>query len=445
MSELRDRMQREAEAVTPSPDWHAAVIRRAQRRSRLRRIQAGSIALILTAGGVTLSMQAFGGGDNVLPAQQQGESNYLFSNVRVHDPKPPVGSISFEMAWSSDSWPGIHRCTWTAYGEGGTVVGENSRPFFQLDRSKSDSSAIQELGLDAPAERATAECDPRRLDVGNPYAYEFDVLDVTSEEQGSSTFWNVHVDMTWLGEGHPGVVDCVVSIEDGDEIVTPHEIPITHRFETIAFVDDAPASGGPYDAQFECREHGTDDPFEPSTRTDPPEAEEVVHSIGCFSEPSPDEGHITIVATDGRSPTTVCAEFWERGQILVDVREAPDLIACTPPTGETVWVFPGDDGLCAELDLEELPEGYEQAALRFAEMQDDMIARFPDPGPNCLEEGEARRVAREVLDAHGFSDWRIEEGGGLAGEGFSESRPCAGLSFNVVRKVLVLVPEEKPS
>jgi hypothetical protein len=440
MSELRELLRREVEAITPETDWHGAVLRRSRRRGSLRRIQAAAIAVILGVGAVAVSVEAFGNRSRLVPAERRDDGNYVFSEVQMRDPSPPKGSISFGVAWSSDQWPGIHRCTWTAYGEGGRVVGEISHPYFHGEEDVPAGEAVQELPLEAPAKSASASCGSR-IDVGTPYAYEFDVLDVTPEGEGESVNWTIAVDMKWLGGGYPGYVDCRVSITSGGERILAHESRFVREFDTISFVEEAPAHGGPYDASFDCRPHGTEEPFRPATRTAPPAPDEVVNGIGCYSEPSL-EGSVTIVPTDGRSPIAVCAGFWEQGQVDTDVHVAPDLVACVPPTGETVWVFPGSGDLCRELDLHDLPAEYEQAALAFAEMQDTMIRRFPDPGPDCLSESEARQVAREVLDVHGYQDWAIEEGGGLAGEGFSETRPCAGLSFNASRKVLILVPEE---
>ncbi len=171
----------------------------------------------------------------------------------------------------------------------------------------------------------------------------------------------------------------------------------------------------------------------------PRQAEEIVNGIGCYADASP-EADTTVVPADGRDPIAVCAELWERGAVAPGITQAPPLVACAPPEGQAVWVFPGREGTCEEFGLGRLPQGYKQAAARLAAMQEEMIRRFrAEP---CIGEVRARGVAREVLDAHGLDEWLVEEGAGLGDEGFSEARPCAGLAFDTVRKALILVPEE---
>ncbi|MGH2654623.1 MAG: hypothetical protein ACRDHV_09790 [Actinomycetota bacterium] len=171
----------------------------------------------------------------------------------------------------------------------------------------------------------------------------------------------------------------------------------------------------------------------------PRQAEEIVNGIGCYADANR-EANTIVVSADGRDPVAVCAELWKRGAVAPGTTEAPPLVACAPPDGQAVWVFPGQEGTCEGLGLGGVPQGYRQAAARFVAMEDEMIRRFE--AGTCIGEQRAREVAREVLDAHGFADWLVEEGFGIGGEGFSEARRCAGLAFDAVRKAVILVPEE---
>ena len=54
---------------------------------------------------------------------------------------------------------------------------------------------------------ADVTCDPERLDVGDPYAYEF--TDLKLEPAGSVSFT-----ARWLGQGLPGAMACTVTVQD---------------------------------------------------------------------------------------------------------------------------------------------------------------------------------------------------------------------------------------
>lgn len=444
MNDLRERLRLEALAVSPPEDWRAEVERRMVRRRRRRQVQVAVIVLALAGGALAVSARAFRDQIRLVPVEEPGAANYVFRNVDLLEAQPPTAAISFQLGWSSDTWPGIHRCTWTAYAADGSVAGSFSRAFFHMEPVDDPGDAVQEVAIDRRATRASAGCDADRLDIGNPYAYEFDVIDVQADQQGSSVFWNIELDMRWLGEGHPGVVDCQVSITSADEVVYSKELPITRHFETIGLTGPGPAPRGPYGAEFDCRPHEGQEPYSPSTTT-APTAEEVVNGVSCHSDASLESGFVLMLPSDGRPPVDLCAQGWARNEFgTEEVPRGEPLVACVPPEREAVWVLPGTPDLCGRLGLFELPSGYEEAARAFARMRDEMIARFPEPGENCLSERTARVVARRILDSHGYEDWRIEEGLGEAGEGFSQQRPCADLAFSAARRVLTLVPSSLP-
>jgi hypothetical protein len=170
--------------------------------------------------------------------------------------------------------------------------------------------------------------------------------------------------------------------------------------------------------------------------------DEVVNGIGCYAGASTN-ADTTIVASGHRDPVGVCAELWKRGAVVAGVTEVPPLVPCVPASGQAVWVFPGGEETCAKLGLGPLPGGYRQAAVRFAAMRQELVRRFGTE--TCLTEAQARTIVRHVLDNRGFTDWVVEEGPGIGGEGFSETRPCAGLAIDPSGRAVVLVPEERTS
>jgi hypothetical protein len=157
--------------------------------------------------------------------------------------------------------------------------------------------------------------------------------------------------------------------------------------------------------------------------------------IGCYRSASL-EADTAVVSADGRNPVSACADVWRSAFGT----PPPSLRACVLESG-AVGVFPGANAeTCRRLGLAELASGYEAEARRFAKLRDALVTRF---GAACVGEGEARRIVRDQLADRGFDDWKIEEGAGIAGEGFSADRPCAGLAFDGERQVIMLVPEPR--
>lgn len=167
--------------------------------------------------------------------------------------------------------------------------------------------------------------------------------------------------------------------------------------------------------------------------THPPE--DVVNGIACYAGPTTDSDG-AFVGADGRDPVEVCAEIWEQGALVEGVRQAPPLVACVPPQGEVVWVFPGQEGTCQALGAAPLPAGYRQAAARFDAMRDELVRRTQPKTPDeCLAVDDARAIARDVLDDHGFTGWGIEVGPAPPPEG----RECVTLAFDPPARKVVLV------
>jgi hypothetical protein len=165
-------------------------------------------------------------------------------------------------------------------------------------------------------------------------------------------------------------------------------------------------------------------------------AEDVVDGIRCYAATST-ESDATVVAADGRHPVEACAELWDAGVVAEGVTEAPALVACLPPGDQAVEVFPGTQGTCEELAMSPLPAGYVRAAERFAAMRQELVSRTQPTTPDdCLGLDRARAIAREVLDAHGFTDWTVEVGSGDSVSG----QTCVAVTFDPPGRAVVLLP-----
>lgn len=131
-------------------------------RRWLRAVPLGIAALAIAIGGFVWLNSAFRATAPRPPAQPTGP-NYVFSNVKLDASHPDEEGnilIRFEVSWSGDSFPGIHRCTFQTLGSDGGIVSEWVR---RMAFRPSDN-----VGVDVPPPpgEATAHvgCDPQRLD-----------------------------------------------------------------------------------------------------------------------------------------------------------------------------------------------------------------------------------------------------------------------------------------
>ena len=179
----------------------------------------------------------------------------------------------------------------------------------------------------------------------------------------------------------------------------------------------------------------------------------VYGATGCYDSPALD-ANVTVIDPGAQDPVAVCSQLWARGDVAA-TRSVPPLHACVLETG-AVAVFPSRErDVCESLGLAELPETYRARAKREAALRAALsrrlgvgdTSRAGEVAPSrrrCVGYQAARKLVRRELDRRGFSTRRIEEGEGIAGEGFSAARPCAGLAIDSGRDVVILVPEERP-
>jgi hypothetical protein len=70
-------------------------------------------------------------------------SGYAFEDVSVRtgdDPDADSATIGWDVRWTSDVFPGVRRCTWTAIDEDGNVVGDATDDLTVMDPVAEDLS-----------------------------------------------------------------------------------------------------------------------------------------------------------------------------------------------------------------------------------------------------------------------------------------------------------------
>jgi hypothetical protein len=148
---------------------------------------------------------------------------------------------------------------------------------------------------------------------------------------------------------------------------------------------------------------------------------------------------VAVISADGRGPVAQCRELWEEGSMGGPVPER--LAACVLSTGP-IGVFPSSgDRTCERMGLANLSAHGAAENRRFVRMRNAVYAQIGTPpsgrsrgSSHCVGEARARSIVRRTLDAHGYSDWRVE----TMGEEFSRQRPCAEVSFDGQSKTALL-------
>jgi hypothetical protein len=130
-----------------------------------RRVTAAALAVVsigLAIGGFVWLSSAFRA--TPAPPVDATQPDYVFTDVRPHVGDPDEDGniqISFEVAWSTEVFPGLHRCRFQALGPEGNVVSESGR---NIAFRSGDSLWID---LPPPSDEVVAGrvvCDPKRLD-----------------------------------------------------------------------------------------------------------------------------------------------------------------------------------------------------------------------------------------------------------------------------------------
>src|SRR6266571_6433110 len=241
MSDIEDLLEREAIVVQPMPDGLDRMLRRVARRRRNRRVAAGALALCVAF----LAFHVSGG--STRPAATSEPGNYRFEVLAVRPAppdKPNEAVVVSRLEWTTDTFPGIHRCTWSVYGADGSRVGQMTTQVLALEPGHQTPQEVEVTGAAASAD---VTCDPERLDVGDPYAYEF--TDVKLKSAGSLSFT-----ARWLGQGVPGAMACTVTTQDKTgRVLTRQNFTFRGTYGPEQDETTIAPLGAPATAQLQCQ------------------------------------------------------------------------------------------------------------------------------------------------------------------------------------------------
>lgn len=127
--------------------------------------------------------------------------------------------------------------------------------------------------------------------------------------------------------------------------------------------------------------------------------------IGCRAEATL-ESDAAVVAP-GQDPIEACRRVWESGEFAdrIGPEGVPELVACVDPVGGQINVFPGDAGLCDELNLELADQELDADSQAIVDLQTRLVEEV-----NALDCQPAAEVAEQVeaiLDESGLSGWQV--------------------------------------
>jgi len=167
-------------------------------------------------------------------------------------------------------------------------------------------------------------------------------------------------------------------------------------------------------------------------------ADQVADEVTCFAAPDTGAASAGFGSASGQSLAAECEHAWASGAITSPVPgPAPaSWVACVGAAGG-VDVFPTDDAnLCGRLSLQPLPPDYGEAVARYASLETDLYAAFPESG--CVDRQAGLDRARAILDDHGYPGWTVLSGG------FTADAPCARADLDPVNGVLTLQAAIRP-
>ncbi|MCA1702371.1 MAG: hypothetical protein LC808_03515 [Actinobacteria bacterium] len=169
--------------------------------------------------------------------------------------------IHYRGDWQGSEYPGVRRCTFTAYGSDGQELGETESLIEVLDPWER-SAGIEEIDVAEIPQSVDVECQPDRVDDIRG-RFSFSEIQIASDSNGTI---EVRAELTWDGSEVPAEQDCVVRLYDAsdkplgeeDFLMSVRDPAQSRTFRHSIHLDDS-VNEAPERAEIECL------PYAPTT------------------------------------------------------------------------------------------------------------------------------------------------------------------------------------
>ncbi len=251
MDDVKELLQDAVGSFEPRGD-ERAIEARVERRRRIRRMIAGVVGVAVFALAGWFAWAAFRSVEPRIGSTEFGTYDLSDFDVseyvdpRIDEVDPTQAEVSFTTDWSSDRYPGVHRCELQVFDASGTRIGSLTFEMTSLSQGRHHPMTVP---VTAPLDEATAtgDCEVERLDV--PVAY------VISEEHavfGRTVEIAYHVE--WPDglppDGYPSTNACTAALWTDDGLIATAKFTLlvgVGDLATDAGIDpgDVPARAGP--------------------------------------------------------------------------------------------------------------------------------------------------------------------------------------------------------
>lgn len=150
---------------------------------------------------------------------------YVFSGFSIERVPSPDGhrrpefAVGYTIKWDGDLFPGLRTCRFALIASNGSEVAHQVVDIYALDSAgrRAGTYMFRNDGAPSPG-RVTVSCEPGRLDdpSGRYNVTNVEVRRAPTSEGDLRTL-EATFDTQWLGQGSPGVSECVLEVQDASD------------------------------------------------------------------------------------------------------------------------------------------------------------------------------------------------------------------------------------
>lgn len=169
--------------------------------------------------------------------------------------------VGFNLAWQSDTFPGLLGCTFSAQARDGSVIAEHSVEVADLTpEGKFGGLTIPLQGSPQRPHRVSVSCDTSRSDSASG-TYQVSNVEVqrAPAAEGDLRTFDMTFDHSWTAASAPGVAECVLTVKGlGGETLFTYSFTLSdaqpsRTGASMRVITDADVVGDPSDARVDCQ------------------------------------------------------------------------------------------------------------------------------------------------------------------------------------------------